>query len=120
LNNNCIVDIPATSRRVNLKGSWDSILNSYSNASLAFPSDKLVALSGIVKYLSKKGLGAYVAGLWRDNLELQLLWDTYGGKYGTRPSPYRAPSWSWAALDESSVFSYESIEERISRVGNAL
>ncbi|KAH8593093.1 heterokaryon incompatibility protein-domain-containing protein, partial [Bisporella sp. PMI_857] len=88
---------------------WDSVVYFYSHASLSFDSDKLVAISGVARHLSDKAfevplhfLGKCVAGLWRDNMEYQLLWhigiDDYEAQYGHQPSQYRAPSWSWAAL----------------------
>jgi hypothetical protein len=49
------------------------VLRRYSGATLSFESEKLVALSGVVRYLSEKSLGKYFAGLWRNNLKLQLL-----------------------------------------------
>jgi hypothetical protein len=112
LNPNQLGNTLPTSRLSGFISSWDGTPALCSNASLTFPSDKLVALSGIAKHLSEKGFGTYVAGLWRDGLEHQLPWETDDGKCGTRPSPYRAPSWSWAAPDGVRVFSYESMEER--------
>lgn len=76
--------------------AFHSAVEYYSRGKLSFESDKFVAFAGIAKYLSEEGRGSYIAGLWRHNLELHLLWKTWD--YGTLPVKYRAPSWSWMAI----------------------
>lgn len=46
--------------------------------------------------------GRYLAGLWKENIILDLCWitDTREKSRG-RCHPYRAPSWSWASLDSA-------------------
>lgn len=39
----------------------------------------------------------YLAGLWEEHLEIALNWFLRNG--AKRPEAYRAPSWSWAAVD---------------------
>lgn len=45
----------------------------------------------------------YVAGMWRHSLERDLLWSVAGNRSNkqlpVRPKAYRAPSWSWMAVD---------------------
>ncbi|KAI8634126.1 HET-domain-containing protein [Xylariaceae sp. FL1651] len=45
-------------------------------------------------------VGEYIgfAGMWANNLRIELLWRPWNG-LPTRTPEYRAPSWSWAALD---------------------
>lgn len=69
----------------------------YLMAHLSFESDKVVAFGGIARFLSDRGLGLYVAGLWRVDLMDNLLWRAECP--GTLPKKYRAPSWSWMAID---------------------
>lgn len=81
---------------------WYGILMQYTECKLSFPSDKLVAISGVAKDMEERlaELGQdtdYLAGLWRCELPQSLVWNLTGP--GTRPSAYRAPSWSWAAVD---------------------
>jgi hypothetical protein len=38
----------------------------------------------------------YVAGLWKKNIESQLLWEV--AEPDERPLPSVPPSWSWASL----------------------
>ncbi|KAF2655302.1 HET-domain-containing protein [Lophiostoma macrostomum CBS 122681] len=76
--------------------SWQRTVERYTKSSLTNPSDKLVALSGIVGYYQKAMRDDYLAGLWRKRFVDGLLWEV---DRGTRPTDYRAPSWSWAAID---------------------
>jgi hypothetical protein len=85
---------------------WNYLIYMYASCKLTVASDKLVALSGIaskfrpVMCREVKG-NEYLAGLWRYQMEHQLLWNstTYASTAAPRPSVYRAPSWSWAAID---------------------
>jgi hypothetical protein len=62
------------------------------------PSDKLVAIAGLAKKLAKPN-DRYVAGLWKSRLHEQLQWYVIS-YYPRQPRPaWRAPSWSWAAVD---------------------
>lgn len=75
---------------------WNSVVTWYSECDLTYPEDKLVALSGIARSYMDKTWDEYFAGLWRHNLVSQLHWIARD----PRPRPqYRAPSWSWAAVD---------------------
>lgn len=86
--------------------SWYKVLADYTNRSLTFPSDKLVAISGIASVVGRFLNDEYFAGLWRKSLPQSLLWSPYDeedlpnpGYEATRPAEYRAPSWSWASVD---------------------
>ncbi|KAI4920548.1 hypothetical protein J4E85_009315 [Alternaria conjuncta] len=62
---------------------WKHIVEVYSKTQLTVSRDKLIALSGIAKrFCTDKKLftkrNTYIAGLWRNNLESQLLWQTMG------------------------------------------
>ncbi|PQE03462.1 heterokaryon incompatibility protein [Rutstroemia sp. NJR-2017a BVV2] len=76
--------------------NWHEIINLYTKAQLTHTSDKLVAISGIVRPLQDQHTGGYLAGLWRNGLETQLPWRCVDFQ---TPGAYRAPSWSWAAVD---------------------
>lgn len=87
---------------------WRQIMKSYSAAELTNPEDKEAALSGIVKFLEGTFDDTYVAGLLRKWLPFQLVW-----KIGPQAKPfekYRAPSWSWLAVDvRETPFSFSII-----------
>ncbi|KAF8865757.1 HET-domain-containing protein [Acephala macrosclerotiorum] len=78
--------------------AWESVLGTYNSLQFTFTSDKLVAISGIAKRFEKSLQYNYVAGLWRGALPRLLPWSTTDILID-RPKQYRAPSWSWAALD---------------------
>ncbi|KAK0127753.1 hypothetical protein ONS96_007266 [Cadophora gregata f. sp. sojae] len=77
--------------------AWNWIVRTYSFCGLTKSSDKLPAISSLVKRLRSSTNDEYVVGLWRSVLPQQLFWETL-----YQPPPlkdYRAPSWSWAAVD---------------------
>ncbi|KAI1644627.1 HET-domain-containing protein [Daldinia loculata] len=86
------------------KTDWPHTVQIYSQCNLTFPSDKLVAISGLAKRMGsvmRKKFGSesdvYLAGLWKHMMPKALLWRPK--VRACRVSPYRAPSWSWASLD---------------------
>lgn len=86
--------------------SWKRVIERYSKTGLTKESDKLIALAGIAELLSCDIRGLYVAGMWEKYLASQLLWRVdpiyENGQLSNpsqRPSSYRAPSFSWAAVD---------------------
>ncbi|KAL1617604.1 hypothetical protein SLS56_010894 [Neofusicoccum ribis] len=105
---------------------WEDIVSNYSVRSLGYPEDKLPALSGLAQVFQRDrrqhGKDAtYLAGLWREFLVQGLCWySTTDYSFplrvalGSRALPnartrpeeakagaqlYRAPSWSWAAVE---------------------
>lgn len=82
--------------------SWKNVVVTYSSTNLTEPGDKLMAISGVAKDFGMKLQvvnDIYLAGLWRRDLHIQLLWHAVGRTYSPRPTQYRAPTWSWAAVD---------------------
>lgn len=95
---------------------WARAVELYSRTDLTRGGDKLIALSGIASQIattigSETQPAEYVAGLWKVRLVDQLLWkiepvfcgsgkETGVFEYpSTRPTEYRAPSFSWASVD---------------------
>ncbi|KAH8896330.1 HET-domain-containing protein, partial [Thozetella sp. PMI_491] len=83
---------------------WASMVNAFSRRKLTRESDKLPALSGIAREIHLETGDEYLAGLWRKDLSHHLLWNLdviFAGKGAEwrRPLSYRAPSWSWAAIE---------------------
>ncbi|KAL8654595.1 MAG: hypothetical protein Q9210_001408 [Variospora velana] len=82
----------------------NKIVAAYTAGELTVASDKLVAITGLAGRMQALIQGEYLAGLWRNTLSSDLLWKVIGGKQAngllsTRAAQFRAPSWSWAALD---------------------
>ncbi|KAI1777266.1 heterokaryon incompatibility protein-domain-containing protein [Hypoxylon cercidicola] len=110
---------------------WAQCVSMYSRTKLTRLSDKLVAISGVARWVHEQEASLcvdessenerkedeYLAGLWRKNLETQLLWrvlqpnakrdkkpskglkQNKDNKYHYRPKEYLAPSWSWASTN---------------------
>jgi len=81
---------------------WYQIIHEYSQRALTFESDLLPELSGTASQIASPLLGRYYAGIWEHTMPQALLWRPWGSKLnhvGKRPAEYRAPSWSWAAIN---------------------
>lgn len=83
---------------------WERIVGTYTKCGLTKAEDKLIALSGIAKYMSAMLQDEYIAGMWRRYLASELLWrveDQSQSDYepAKRSTQYRAPTFSWASVD---------------------
>lgn len=102
---------------------WCDVVGRYSNTALSEPRDKLIALSGLAEVIGHR-IGhdvVYVAGMWAIHLAEQLLWYVHPvynnrqlGYPQRRAKEWRAPSFSWAALDTPQGISFR----RASRLGS--
>lgn len=78
---------------------WNSIITEFSKRELTYIEDKLPALAGVAEHFSRHFGLEYVAGLWKSNLKLGLLWTRHRDtRTLVRPSKYLAPTWSWASV----------------------
>lgn len=84
---------------------WFNLVQEYSRCKLTFARDRLVAISGLAQIFQAQIDDDYVAGLWKKDLESQLLWRAV--KPDERPIPPTAPSWSWASLKGSVYFDHQ-------------
>lgn len=91
----------------NPKNCWDRIVFEYSQRNLSEETDKLRAISGIAMQLGQANDLTYMAGIWREHFPTSLLWQACSYTH-PRPSQYRAPSWSWAAIDGAVNFRQDS------------
>jgi hypothetical protein len=85
---------------------WCGILEQYTKCRLTFLNDKLVAISGIARLFCEPLVDTYCAGLWIRRMPIELLWTRGMWDFPKPALPkstqecYRAPSWSWASMDE--------------------
>jgi hypothetical protein len=78
----------------------------YASHSLTYESDRLSALSGIAKKVFDRTGDTYLAGIWKQDLHIGLLWNScnIGGNLAELLNSFKdhtnraAPSWSWASL----------------------
>ncbi|PQE24742.1 heterokaryon incompatibility protein [Rutstroemia sp. NJR-2017a WRK4] len=87
---------------------WENIVEIYSTGMLTNATDRLVAISGVAQWMQAKYKDDYLAGIWRQDMERQLCWQTKHSSSGelfiSRPKVYLAPSWSWASILSSIEF----------------
>lgn len=83
---------------------WWKIIWMYTKGDLTRASDKLPAISGLARQMVQfmgEGLVShdeYVAGLWRRNLHLNMLWRVDCNHANSRLDNSYAPTWSWASV----------------------
>ena len=83
---------------------WDWLVQDFSSGRLTYATDKLVAISAVAVEMQKHIRSEYFAGLWRQHLPYQLLWEVRSIQWicpRSRPTEYIAPSWSWASTNGS-------------------
>lgn len=97
---------------------WARLVEDFTSRNLTREMDKMPAVAGLaakfMEHSRTKALRAkYLAGLWyyrgmnhfdrhsypTSQLPMGLLWRRSAVGYMRSPAAYRAPSWSWAALD---------------------
>ncbi|KAI8635202.1 heterokaryon incompatibility protein-domain-containing protein [Xylariaceae sp. FL1651] len=85
--------------RWNQYDAWYSVIEEYSTKDLTDESDQLPALSGLADLFQRAHRSKYLAGLWREDLQLGLAW--YIASNESRPVrkyQEQEPSWSWASV----------------------
>ncbi|KAF9735961.1 heterokaryon incompatibility protein [Paraphaeosphaeria minitans] len=94
---------------------WKCMVEVYSRTMLTVSRDKLIALSGIAQSFSEVTQCEYIAGMWKEHLESQLLWqvnELYRDGVFENPAhrdTLRAPSFSWAAIDTPHGITYGEV-----------
>jgi Heterokaryon incompatibility protein (HET) len=94
-----------------IRYEWQTLVEAYAKRKLTRPSDKLPAISGLAHRAPAVFRSKYCAGLWESGVRRSLDWVV------SNPSEpleeYRAPSWSWAAVDSKVSFTDErSLNEK--------
>ncbi|MCJ1355344.1 MAG: hypothetical protein MMC33_005335 [Icmadophila ericetorum] len=102
-------DLPDFSYTRPLQNRWYELVENYKSRLLTKDMDMLPALSGIASEFGKLIQQEYLAGLWNIDLANGLLWHARDS-YLEQPSTYRAPSWSWAALNGPITYDLTSRE----------
>ena len=84
--------------------TWHILVSAYVRRQLTFELDRLPAISGAAAKFHSFTQSNYVAGLWVNNLPLDLCWmvDYVNAGYGWAPkfslSQYLAPTWAWPSV----------------------
>ena len=94
---------PGTLGDVPVIDQWHMIVKLYTQRQLTFGRDKLPAIGGAASSMPQASRSTYLAGLWRETLPLDLLWQVMPGAVHEGLTYDKngqiAPSWSWASLD---------------------
>lgn len=99
--------------------AWHSIVEDYASRQLTYPADKLKAIAALADVYKKRYNHTYIAGLWKESLLDDICWvvASEGSNEPTRrlkrPIDYRAPTWSWAAIDicqDSKVLHFDNTQ----------
>ncbi|KAF4459522.1 hypothetical protein FALBO_13724 [Fusarium albosuccineum] len=81
--------------------SWSNAVEAYTKCTLTRKEDKLIAISGLVKWLAAKSGETYFSGIWTEYWIPDLLWQplSTAPKTSDERAPstdnLRGPSWSW-------------------------
>ncbi|KAH8651534.1 heterokaryon incompatibility protein-domain-containing protein [Tricladium varicosporioides] len=93
---------------------WTSLMRTYPSTDIAVPSDRPIAVQGIIKYLEILTKQENKFGLWTPYLASEILWkvETPGSNRkvdedGARQT--QCPSWSWLAMDAPVTNTYTDI-----------
>lgn len=89
----------ATAKASGIYDIWYPAVREFSRRSLTFENDKLPAISALATKLQSISGDEYLAGLWRNDMLRGLLWSTYPTVTLVKPPTWRAPSWSWASVN---------------------
>jgi hypothetical protein len=93
---------------------WLTFRDQYASCVLTHPADKLVAINGIARWISRATGDELVAGLWLGHIIEELCWRRIKEKSRRREEQlywhrenlvsqtkiWRAPTWSWACQDD--------------------
>jgi hypothetical protein len=95
-------DLPEQDKARVLYDAWYQLVIAYSSGTLTFTSDRIIAIAGLAGIFCRLlGLseGDYLCGIWRTQLEHDLMWKRNGpcwASHHTRLSDL--PSWSWLSM----------------------
>lgn len=111
-------EVLATPSQSSLRTVWHDMVEMYTSRALTKQTDRLAAIHGLADAMSQATGRTYLAGLWREHLQLDLAWarpkpslvQVRSPSHTTDHSPAEAgadalaPSWSWASLNSRIVF----------------
>ncbi|KAJ2988194.1 hypothetical protein NUW58_g4108 [Xylaria curta] len=88
-------------QRYQLARLWRTMVCSYTPLRLTKLKDRLPAIGGLARDLARRRESRYLAGLWEDTLNDDLLWTVQATSQYKRPRTYprNAPTWSWASVE---------------------
>ncbi|MCJ1312367.1 hypothetical protein MMC25_006041 [Agyrium rufum] len=101
-----VVNTPA------IRQAWYAVVLDYTQKKLANTEDKLQVIAAVAAELAEITRDVYLAGLWKSDLARQLMWTANKSTKSIRSKDYRAPSWSWASVDNAVKFALITKDSR--------
>lgn len=95
-------NIPEQMEKQELYLDWYRTVERYTARSITMQSDILPAIGGLASRFQPLVDDQYVAGLWEADLHHGMLWRVEGPIIPGEQR-FRAPSWSWAAINLTSI-----------------
>jgi hypothetical protein len=100
------------------KGSWETIIQTYSKRALTKPSDRLPALAGVAARYSMatpnpESPGRYLCGLWERDLVFLLCWRAVANPLPRGEASEPMPTWSWAAVPGPVTYGYSPFVDSV-------
>ncbi|KAF2638421.1 HET-domain-containing protein [Massarina eburnea CBS 473.64] len=101
LANSCSGHDGEVGRRRSRVDAWHRRVEAYTSLQLTFPQDVFPAIGGMARDFQRSfaTLGSYQAGMWEHTILYNLSWCGRNLRPRDRVGQWRAPTWSWAALD---------------------
>jgi hypothetical protein len=84
---------------------WSQFIEEYSTRKLTNPKDKLPALSGLASKFGDVTGFTYIAGLWKESLLYDLVWQHDSGSNSVS-STWLGPSFSWVSAHGAVQYRY--------------
>lgn len=102
-------DTASTQLTLQARRAWRKAVIDYSSRNLTHADDKLPAISGIAsRFAARSGL-PYIAGLWSENIILDLVWFRNPQLHPVPlPHDYVAPSFSWASINTMVSYRFDT------------
>jgi hypothetical protein len=83
--------------KIEFHSRWFDMVERYSIRRLTFDADKAMAIAGVAYFVEQNTGLKYAAGLWKEVLPFNLLWNASSN---TDLRPVRSvPTWSWTSVD---------------------
>ncbi|KAI2466948.1 heterokaryon incompatibility protein-domain-containing protein [Annulohypoxylon bovei var. microspora] len=79
---------------------WWFLTRQYCRCALTYASDRLVAISGVARYLKSIIKDQYIAGMWRRYLAIEMGWKvkSQASERHLQGPTYTGPSFSWTSV----------------------
>jgi len=92
---------------------WTDIQITYTTCQLTRFSDRLVAISGVIKRIEGVTGWRNVWGLWRERVLRELLWFVEEPTGRPMTEQYLAPTWSWVGIEGRVMMAIGSTEKTV-------